>query len=68
MRGERGPQGPSGSGGGNLVVQTAEVKFMTRATREQIQEYLEGRGFAVYDSEDTETLRKAALLDIEEEK
>ena len=41
---------------------------MTRATREQIQEYLEGRGFAVYDSEDTETLRKAALLDIEEEK
>lgn len=37
-----------------------------RATRAELQAYLEARGFAVYEHEDTEDLRQAALLDIEE--
>jgi hypothetical protein len=35
------------------------------ATRAELQEYLEGRGFAVYESEHTEELREAAAQDIE---
>jgi hypothetical protein len=36
-------------------------------TRQQLQEYLECRGFAVYDHEDTEVLREAVQLDMEEQ-
>ena len=36
------------------------------ADRPALQEYLESRGFAVYDSEDTESLREAAILDAKE--
>lgn len=32
--------------------------------RQELQSYLEGRGFAVYDSEATPTLRKAVELDM----
>ena len=35
------------------------------ATRAELQEYLEARGFAVYESESTEDLREAARQDIE---
>ena len=34
------------------------------ATRQELQEYLENRGFAVYEKEDTEDLREAVRLDI----
>ena len=37
-----------------------------RWSRAQIQAYLEGRGFAVYDDESTGDLREAARLDMEE--
>jgi hypothetical protein len=36
---------------------------MKTATREELQAYLEGRGFAVYDHEDIDDLRTAAMLD-----
>jgi len=36
-------------------------------TRAQLQEYLEGEGFAVYDDESTEKLREAARLNIDME-
>ena len=36
---------------------------MDDATREELQAYLESRGFAVYAHEDTEDLRTAANLD-----
>ena len=39
---------------------------INQASRQELQEYLEGRGFAVYDHEDVETLREAARLDIDE--
>ena len=39
------------------------VAEMRAATRDEIQAYLESRGFAVYDDESTETLREAAILD-----
>lgn len=35
------------------------------ASRDELQEYLEGRGFAVYDSEHVEELREAVRLDID---
>ena len=35
------------------------------ATRAELQAYLEHRGFAVYETEDTEDLREAAQLDME---
>lgn len=34
-------------------------------SRWELQQYLEERGFAVYDHEDTEDLREAARLDME---
>lgn len=37
-------------------------------SRWELQQYLEGRGFAVYDSEDIEDLREAARLDMGQEK
>ena len=36
-------------------------------SRAQLQTYLEGRGFAVYDSESTDDLLEAARLDFQEE-
>lgn len=36
------------------------------ATRAELQEYLERRGFAVYEHEDTDDLREATRLDMEE--
>jgi len=35
---------------------------LATATRAELQEYLESWGFAVYESEDTEKLRVAAML------
>ena len=35
-------------------------------SRQQLQQYLERRGFAVYDDESTQVLREAVLLDLEE--
>lgn len=36
-------------------------------SRWELQDYLERRGFAVYDNENTEDLREAARLDMQEE-
>lgn len=44
---------------------TTSEELLT-ASRSEIQDYLEGRGFAVYDSEGTEQLRIAAVLDAKE--
>lgn len=41
-----------------------ETVNMMSSSREEIQEYLEGRGFAVYDHENTEDLRITAILDM----
>lgn len=35
---------------------------LATATRAELQQYLEARGFAVYESEDVEDLRTAAIL------
>jgi hypothetical protein len=45
----------------------AETPPFRNASRAVIQVYLQSRGFAVYDSEDTEMLREAARLQAEEE-
>lgn len=37
---------------------------LTDWSRRELQEYLEGEGFAVYDHEDTEDLREAARLNM----
>lgn len=37
---------------------------VNRMDRSELQSYLEGRGFAVYDSEATTTLREAVRLDM----
>jgi len=39
-------------------------KEVRTATRAELQEYLENRGFGVYEDEETEDLRTAAQLDI----
>jgi len=38
---------------------------LLEATRDELRAYLEGRGFAVYDHENTDDLRTAAVLDAE---
>ena len=43
-------------------------KKLEEATREELVEYLESWGFACYDSESTEKLRTAALLNYQKEK
>ena len=39
----------------------SSVEDIQRAGREEIIQYLEGWGFAVYDHEDTDNLRDAAI-------
>lgn len=43
------------------------VRWLQEADREDLQHYLETRGFAVYDHESTEVLREAARQDMETE-
>lgn len=43
------------------------ARWLMNADREDIQRYLENRGFAVYDHEPTEALREAVRLDMETE-
>jgi len=43
------------------------AQWLREAGREDLQRYLENRGFAVYDHESTETLREAARQDMETE-
>jgi hypothetical protein len=40
---------------------------IAHATREELQEYLEGWGYGVYETEPTEDLRTAALENLETE-
>jgi hypothetical protein len=44
-----------------------ELGDPVRWCRADLQQYLEARGFAVYDSEDTETLREAVRQDLAED-
>lgn len=40
------------------------VERLETASRDELQQYLESRGYGVYDHEDTEDLRKAAIDDV----
>lgn len=41
------------------------LELVPRWERHQLQQYLEGRGFTVYDTEETTQLRLDALVDVE---
>lgn len=49
-----------------VVASSDLLDRLRKADRAELQEYLEGRGFAVHDSEPDDVLRTAALLDAEE--
>jgi hypothetical protein len=50
-----------------VPVEDIEALRVFTMTRAELVEYLEGRGFAVYENEPTEELREAARLDMMEE-
>jgi len=52
---------------GALVKTAYSDKPLNWWSRQEMQEYLEGRGFAVYDDEPEEDLKEAIRLDMEEE-
>ncbi len=47
------------------VVHVSDNPDPQHMTRNELQAYLEGRGFAVYEHESTESLREAAIQDME---